>query len=900
MKTMKNTIAKFFAAAASICLVAVGCTAIQEENVTVGNREIKFKASVGSFQVKATDTSFESGDAIGLFAGDPVDQYNVRLVWQNGTLTPETPIYWGEEQLVDQSTLFCAYYPYNEELEDNWMIFSVKEDQTTHEAYTASDLMFASTYSTPAEGEVNLTFVHKLAKIVFNIENKLESDAVAEVILGNVYGSFGGYVDSPDEFHYGGEQINIKAAKGYNAAGEVVWSAILPPQAVKPTVMLITESGKEYVYNTDNTMYFYPSTRYNASIILDETSVTANLSADVADWLNGNDFWFNQNNPSKYLGEWSVFGAVQGSEWEKDIPMRGEDFYWYTDISCHAGEEFVLRMNGGTITMGLTDDYVLGNNDWRSITEKGYNLSVYKDGVWHIELNLLDKYIYVYRVGDIVEIEGDVVWSGSKTLEGWNTDDSFLGDEDMWLANGLQIGDEIRVYFNANGDWGLDVWSGHWEAELLNWSGYDFGLNYASFYVSSDYYNVLTSVQEWGGGLIVFGDGCEVVAVTIIRAENNWSIIGSMSDWSEDIWMERYGDDVWATRIAYHHGEEFKFRKNGSWDENLGLVDYTYEVSSGWGVELTPYGANIKLDQSGYWWIEVHPSQRVMYVNREGDLPEIAGTTEDYPFNVAQAISYIQNGGTDQVYVQGIVSRVLYTFNASYGTATFWISDDGVAYGVSDDNKSTSAPDKDFECYSVYWLGNTPWEEGMPQVEVGDKVIVYGSLTQYKTTYETASKKAYIHAIGKNVWDPSLASLGQIWYSPADWSGGLEPSIEYLDNGFTFVVPEEIGGYEWMGQNWIYNPYNPSSDKKYHLQFNLFSNNYDGSYCTVKLMNSEDNYDTQMLYKNDLMIPYGSGYHILTSLKSYTYDNGLVFLLDLGRCAGGESVTLSDIKLFEF
>ena len=101
------------------------------------------------------------------------------------------------------------------------------------------------------------------------------------------------------------------------------------------------------------------------------------------------------------------------------------------------------------------------------------------------------------------------------------------------------------------------------------------------------------------------------------------------------------------------------------------------------------------------------------------------------------------------VCVGGKISAILYTFSASYGTGTFWISDDGTAYGVSADKKSTTEPTKDFECYSVYMFGlENPWVEGTSkQVAVGDDVIVKGQLTKYNTTYETASKKAWIYSL---------------------------------------------------------------------------------------------------------------------------------------------------------
>ena len=133
-----------------------------------------------------------------------------------------------------------------------------------------------------------------------------------------------------------------------------------------------------------------------------------------------------------------------------------------------------------------------------------------------------------------------------------------------------------------------------------------------------------------------------------------------------------------------------------------------------------------------------------------------------FPFNVAGAEAFIDrmveaqeaakaNDEPDPVFpdvcVKGKVSAILYTFSASYGVGTFWISDDGKAYGISDNKKNTSDPAHDFECYSVYWLNKQPWVDGNDQIAEGDEVIVKGQLTKYNTTYETSKQKAWVYSV---------------------------------------------------------------------------------------------------------------------------------------------------------
>ena len=124
--------------------------------------------------------------------------------------------------------------------------------------------------------------------------------------------------------------------------------------------------------------------------------------------------------------------------------------------------------------------------------------------------------------------------------------------------------------------------------------------------------------------------------------------------------------------------------------------------------------------------------------------------TATNPYTASEACALITAGTTfdEDIYIKGKVSAILYTFSASYGTGTFWISDDGTAYGVTEDKKKTTAFDKDFECYSVYWFGSEKgWAEGNAQLEIGDEVVVCGKTTLYSGVAETASKKAWVYSV---------------------------------------------------------------------------------------------------------------------------------------------------------
>ena len=135
------------------------------------------------------------------------------------------------------------------------------------------------------------------------------------------------------------------------------------------------------------------------------------------------------------------------------------------------------------------------------------------------------------------------------------------------------------------------------------------------------------------------------------------------------------------------------------------------------------------------------------------------------PYTPSEMAALILGSGApaENVYIKGKISAILYTFNAEKGgVGTFWLSDDGTAYGISEDLKKTTEPSKDFECYSVYWFGNQPWAEGNAQLEIGDEVIVYGKTTIYNGIAETSNKNAHVYSVNGATDDKN--GLGNVSY----------------------------------------------------------------------------------------------------------------------------------------
>lgn len=106
-------------------------------------------------------------------------------------------------------------------------------------------------------------------------------------------------------------------------------------------------------------------------------------------------------------------------------------------------------------------------------------------------------------------------------------------------------------------------------------------------------------------------------------------------------------------------------------------------------------------------------------------LPSGTGTAAD-PFNVAGAVKYIEDGGSESElkYVKGkVVSVEQGSFDATYGSLKYYISDDGT-------------PTNQFYVYNGYAGPNRTKFSGEDALKAGDEVVICGNLVVYSGTKE--------------------------------------------------------------------------------------------------------------------------------------------------------------------
>ena len=141
--------------------------------------------------------------------------------------------------------------------------------------------------------------------------------------------------------------------------------------------------------------------------------------------------------------------------------------------------------------------------------------------------------------------------------------------------------------------------------------------------------------------------------------------------------------------------------------------------------------ANITAEFAGNDEFEAGSVTYKLTVNAAPDPSVDITNTPETAYTVAKANDLITAGqGLEtKVYVIGTITKIK-EVSTSYGNATYWIGD-GTEYSAND-----------LEIYRGYYLEGENFT-AEDQIKVGDKVIVYGMLVDYKGTKEMTGSSIY-------------------------------------------------------------------------------------------------------------------------------------------------------------
>lgn len=229
----------------STILLATSCT--KEENFNQA-QDIMFSSSISS---RATDTSFEENDKIGI-SMTPGNITNVLYSTEDGTnFTSATPITYGMAGNVE-TVDFTAVYPYKEGSISN-SVYNFTLSTNPETPLTENDVMLASaTEISVGSKNVNLNFKHKLVKIVVQL-----SDANGQAITGAQLKinnqQLAGSLNLSDATVTSTDAADDEMSFAANASISGQYQTIVMPSApVQGRYIEVSHEGKTYTLPVDN------------------------------------------------------------------------------------------------------------------------------------------------------------------------------------------------------------------------------------------------------------------------------------------------------------------------------------------------------------------------------------------------------------------------------------------------------------------------------------------------------------------------------------------------------------------------------------------------------------------------------------------------------------------------
>ena len=301
---------------------------------------------------------------------------------------------------------------------------------------------------------------------------------------------------------------------------------------------------------------------------------------------------------------WSVIGSLEayGISWDGDLNM-------WTDGSNHvaahvtlkAGDEFKFRQDQAW-TVNLGGDFGSLDSEF-SVTQDGPNIKVGADGVYDLFLNPGAGIAWISAAFDpYPDFTEASNWSviGDMTIEGisWDGDIAMVTDGSSHIAFGVNLDDDDEFKFRQDKAWTVNL-------------GGDFGGLDNEFAVSQDGPNIKVGAAgvydltvNPGAGTAKVSEASGMKISTVIGSDEpepepepvtGWNIIGLNGDWDNDI-LATEEDGVWTAYITAEGDTEFKWRKDGGWDENYGGV----MAALGEPFEAVAGGDNIKIAAGFY------------------------------------------------------------------------------------------------------------------------------------------------------------------------------------------------------------------------------------------------------------------------------------------------------------
>ena len=390
----------------AICAAALTLVSCNKHEVVAPQQDLTVRFSTEQLSNYAFKSALETDDKVGVFASQPISGVNVLYTaTADKKLTSTDPLKWVKDNTTPVD--FTAYRPYNEAATSTTLEFAAKADQSTAEAFDASDLLAANASQVVPETVVSLTFKHQLSKVAVKLTNNVEDATVTgvtieDVVLGAKVNLVSGAISDM------AEKTTVKAC----AVTETEYDAIIIPQTAKPMIVVALSNGLSYKFLLSAQATFAAGKVAQASLTLNPGTPSEDkvvvFSFTVLDWEAGEELTADDPVITESEPAWKVVGL--GGKWNyaDGVTMTKKDDVWEADITLAEGDEF--KLFNGTVWAGMKANwayYAPGDfeDGYLDGTDAGKNIVVKQDantpvtGPLHLVFNP-DTFRFIISVVD--------------------------------------------------------------------------------------------------------------------------------------------------------------------------------------------------------------------------------------------------------------------------------------------------------------------------------------------------------------------------------------------------------------------------------------------------------------------------------------------------------------------
>ncbi len=290
---------KIFSILAIAALLMVGCE--NSEDIPIVEDGVMQIEVLHPSATRATETAFESGDKIGLYAteynGDVASPLQISGNWANNVATtyngttwiPAKKIFWSENKMD-----VYGYYPYMTPTSIDEHLWSVQLDQSTPETedalsgYEASDFLWGkATGVSQTDGDVQLEFKHICAKMViklvrgekFTYDFPKDTKVFLHSTVPTATINLEKGVMSKDIY---GTRHKIRARQ----VSVDTYEVILIPQSITERMPFIEVEMSGVSYMTEDMFSYRPGVQYSVAITLNSSpeQIEVEIGGEITDW----------------------------------------------------------------------------------------------------------------------------------------------------------------------------------------------------------------------------------------------------------------------------------------------------------------------------------------------------------------------------------------------------------------------------------------------------------------------------------------------------------------------------------------------------------------------------------------------------------------------------------------